>query len=105
MKPYKIQITSQEPIVLINGFRILNWRRLFMVWTNLLAMIRTIKKHNGCFESFPCLISPLRVVMITYWYNEKEMIDYYRSREHVRFMLFIKNHPSSVALFNEKVSS
>lgn len=102
MRPYKINITHPETVVFINGFRILSLKGFFWFFINLLAIIRSVKSHKGCFESFPCLVSPLCFVMITYWHNESEMQDYFQSKGHVRLMKFLRANPKSLGLFNEK---
>ncbi len=101
MQAYKINLTDKDTVVFINGFKALNFKGFVWLWINLYAIVKSVKKHNGCYESFACLVSPFQVLMITYWHNELEKKNYFKSDKHSRFMNFLLKNPSALALFNE----
>ena len=47
------------------------------------------------------MVSPFQVLMITYWHNEAEKKNYFKSDQHSRFMNFLLKNPTALALFNE----
>jgi len=83
----------------INGFKARNIKGFFWLWTNLFSIIKSVKKAHGCFECISCIVSPVRVVMISYRTNLDELTAYFKSSNHKKLMNFFYINPKSLALF------
>lgn len=99
---YEVEITNQETIVFINSIRARNLRGFCWLWLNLPRIIRSVKQHDGAYECIPALVSPLQVVMVSYWYGAPELGDYYSSAYHTMFRSFLARHPTALAMFFEQ---
>ena len=104
IKPYSVDISDSNAVTFINGFKARNIKGFFWLWANMFSIIKSVKKADGCFESIPCIVSPVRVVMISYWVNQEKLTGYFKSSDHKRLMNFFFSNPKSLALFNEKYS-
>ncbi len=102
IKPYSVDILNGHTVTFINGFKARNIKGFLWLWTNLFSIIKSVKKAHGCFECIPCIVSPVRVLMISYWINQDELNTYFKSSKHKKLMNFFFNNPKSLALFNEK---
>lgn len=102
-KPYKV-ILNDETVVFVNGFRARNMLGFLWMWMNLFRIIRSVKKDGGCFESIPAIVSPLQVILVSYWKDKQALGNYARSQSHQELMRYFYSHPNDISLFNETYS-
>lgn len=98
---YEVDITNKESVVFINSIQAKNLRGFFWLWANLPRIIRSVKRHHGAYECIPALVSPVQVVMVSYWYGYGELEDYYKGEEHKRFSEFVAKNPKALGMFFE----
>ncbi|GAB4406619.1 MAG: hypothetical protein OHK0053_32890 [Microscillaceae bacterium] len=99
-KPYQIDVNS-DWVIFINGFRANNLLGFVWLWLSLYSVIRTTKKASGCGSALPAIVSPIEVVMISYWYDNESLREFVVSKHHKRYMRFVYQNPKSLSLFNE----
>jgi hypothetical protein len=98
---YEVDITNGESIVFINSIRVKSLKGFFWLWMNLPKIIKSVKHHHGAYECIPALVSPIQIVMVSYWYSYRELGDYYRNDDHKSFIQFVERNPSSLAMYFE----
>lgn len=98
---YEVDVTNKESIVFVNSIRVRNFRGFCWLWLHLPAIIRSVKKHPGAYECIPALVSPLQIVMVSYWYNYRELGDYYKGKGHQQFVQFVHKHPAALGMYFE----
>ena len=98
---YEVDITNKEAIVFINSIRVKNLTGFCWLWMNLPKIIRSVKQHPGAFECLPSLISPFQIMMVSYWYNYRELGDYYKGPFHKTFSSFVARRPDALGMFFE----
>src|SRR5258706_15169389 len=102
---YAVSVANRESVVFINGIHARSIRGFFWLWWNLPKIIRSIKRHHGSFELLPALVSPVQVMMVSYWYNDRELADYYNTGLHREFICFVQRHPRALAMYFEKFTA
>lgn len=98
---YEVDITNNDSIVFINSIKARNLRGFCWLWMNLPRIIRSVKRHHGAYECIPALVSPVQVVMVSYWYGYGELGDYYKGEYHQSFSGFVAKHPQALGMFFE----
>ncbi len=100
IKPYYIEIDPSW-VVFVNGFKAKSFMGFIWLWFSLLSIIKTTKNARGCSLSIPAVVSPLEVIMISYWDNKTSLNEFVRSKPHMKFMHFVYRNPNALSLFNE----
>lgn len=99
-RPYKV-IVNDDTVVFVNGLRARNLLGFLWLWLNLFRIIKSVKKNGGCFESIPAIVSPVQILMVSYWKDQRALNAYVRSKSHQRLMSYFYTHPKDFSLFNE----
>ncbi|WP_211999858.1 hypothetical protein [Chitinophaga sp. HK235] len=98
---YEVDITNRETVVFVNSIRAKNLKGFCWLWFNLPGIIRSVKRHHGAYECIPALVSPLQIVMVSYWLSYRELGEYYKSDWHQRFTQFTTKNPTALGMFFE----
>ncbi|CAL1520473.1 hypothetical protein [Chitinophaga sp. MM2321] len=98
---YEVDITNHESIVFINSIQVKNLKGFLWLWLNLPGIIKSVKRHSGAYECIPALVSPLQIVMVSYWYNYRELGDYYKGNIHQQFIGFVTRNPTALGMYFE----
>ncbi len=98
---YEVDVTNNESIVFVNSIRATSVKGFCWLWLNLPKIIRSVKRHPGAYECIPALVSPVQVLMVSYWYNYRELGDYYKTAHHAAFGRFIAENPAALRMFFE----
>lgn len=100
IKPYHIEINPNW-VIFINGFKANNLLGFVWVWLSLYSVIRITKKAKGCRLAVPAIVSPIEVVMISYWNDSESLKEFVISKHHKNYMRFVYHNPMALSLFNE----
>lgn len=98
---YEVDITNAENVVFVNSIRARNLRGFCWLWLHLPAIIRSVKRHYGAYECIPALVSPVQIVMVSYWLSCRELGEYHQGSFHRRFMDFVKRYPTALGMYFE----
>lgn len=100
IKPYQIEVNPSW-VVFINGFKANNLFGFIWLWFSLFSIIRNTGKAKGCGLAIPAVVSPIEVVMISYWNDKISLKEFAKSKHHKRYMQFVYQNPKALSLFNE----
>ncbi|QJB33831.1 hypothetical protein HF324_21830 [Chitinophaga oryzae] len=98
---YEVEITNGENIVFVNSIRARSFKGFCWLWLHVPAIIRSVKQHYGAYECIPALVSPLQIVMVSYWLSYRELGEYHQSLSHRRLMDFVKRNPHALGMYFE----
>lgn len=104
---YQIDIPQDtEVVVFYNGIKALNVRGWLWLWQGILtANSAKVKNVPGCVEAKLGICSPKEVVIVSYWQNEKSLIEFFHSPLHRQMMKsmmkIVAADPKAIAVFNE----
>ncbi|WP_159800763.1 monooxygenase family protein [Flavobacterium sp. MK4S-17] len=100
IKPYQIEIDPKW-VVFINGFKANNLLGFVWLWLSLFSVIKTTRKAKGCRSAVPAIVSPIEVVMISYWNDNESLREFVISKYHKRYIRFVYQNSKALSLFNE----
>ncbi|MBC9934857.1 DUF4188 domain-containing protein [Chitinophaga qingshengii] len=98
---YEVDVTNGETVAFVNSIRARSLKGFCWLWLNLPGIIRSVKQHYGAYECIPALVSPVQIVMVSYWLSYRELGDYHQSKFHRRFMVFVKRNPAALGMYFE----
>lgn len=98
---YEVEITNRETVVFINSIRARTFKGFCWLWLHVPAIIRSVKQHYGAYECIPALVSPLQIVMVSYWLGYRELGEYHQGRFHRQLTDFVKRNPTALGMYFE----
>ena len=104
-KIHRLKTAELSGKTLIIGLSCRNPRGFIWMWSQIFSFVLKTKNAPGCVAVLPGLTSPLRILLVSYWENESYMMDFVKSKPHLKWMFYINRHPHDLNLFNETYSS
>ena len=101
---YQIDLPeNSEVVVFFNGIKALNFKGFLWLWQQILQM--RIVKAPGCIDTKLTICNHKEAVIISYWQDEDNLMNFFHSSEHRQMMKsmgkILNTDPNAIALFNE----
>lgn len=104
---YQIDLPKDaKAVVFFNGIKALNTRGCFWLWRQIfIGKLNTVSQASGCIETKLAICSPTEAVIVSYWQDEKSLMQFFHSPLHRQMMKsmmnIVKVDPEAIAVFNE----
>ncbi|MDT0644819.1 hypothetical protein RM553_18405 [Zunongwangia sp. F363] len=104
MRPrLKIPDKIKDTTVFLNSIEANTFVGVVWLWWHLYGIVKYMKKVEGCQRAIPAISGPGRVVMISYWDDEKYLMQFFSSEKHQKYMSFVFRNPEAVTVCNERL--